>query len=229
MRRTLPSCSGSAPTSIHARPSATKATPARPTAKPHAIAASFPSSRPRRTRRTGPPSSPERSTGGVPASSRPSASSNASSASPYAARRQSETLLPSSRSSQASSWPNPSTRPRRSNKVLSSGEQFGVHLTARIEIEVFPGAVALQHAVGQTGLAVSLAMYRIAEAPIAPRHAIKVLDLLAQRLDFEGEDPGQLFFRCHPRLGDKFQLQKQRVQATRHHRRLLTVRQAKTQ
>lgn len=111
MRRTFPSCSGSAPTSIHARPSATKATPARPTAKPHAIAASFPSSRPRRTRRTGPPSSPERSTGGVPASSRPSASSNASSASPYAARRQSETLLPSSRSSQASSWPNPSTRP----------------------------------------------------------------------------------------------------------------------
>lgn len=41
MRRTFPSCSGSAPTSIHARPSATKATPARPTAKPHAIAASF--------------------------------------------------------------------------------------------------------------------------------------------------------------------------------------------
>lgn len=120
MRRTFPSCSGSAPISIHARPSATKATPARPTAKPHAIAASFPSSRPRRTRRTGPPSSPERSTGGVPASSRPSASSNASSASPYAARRQSETLLPSSRSSQASSWPNPSTRPN--NRRLFSSE-----------------------------------------------------------------------------------------------------------
>jgi len=125
MRRPFPSCSGSAPTSIHARPSATKATPARPTAKPHAIAASFPSSRPRRTRRTGPPSSPERSTGGVPASSRPSASSNASSASPYAARRQSETLLPSSRSSQASSWPNPSTRPRWRNSVAGQPAKSG--------------------------------------------------------------------------------------------------------
>ncbi|SMG52634.1 hypothetical protein SAMN02746000_03366 [Paracoccus sp. J56] len=141
MRRTFPSCSGSAPTSIHARPSATKATPARPTAKPHAIAASFPSSRPRRTRRTGPPSSPERSTGGVPASSRPSASSNASSASPYAARRQSETLLPSSRSSQASSWPNPSTRPRFSGqRVLDCrrSQQFlrGWHRHCRIKMMI---------------------------------------------------------------------------------------------
>jgi len=112
MRRSFPSCSGSAPTSIRARRSATRAMPARPTAKSHAIAASFPSSRPRRTRRTGPPSSPGRFIGGVPVSSRPSASSSASSASPYAARRQSETSLPSSLSSQALSWPNPSTRPR---------------------------------------------------------------------------------------------------------------------
>ena len=89
-------------------------------AKVRVNAASFPSSRPRRARRTGPPSSPERSTGGVPASSRPSASSNASSASPYAARRQSETLLPSSRSSQASSWPNPSTRPKIARPICQS-------------------------------------------------------------------------------------------------------------
>jgi hypothetical protein len=57
-------------------------------------------------------SSPRPFTEDAPASNKPSASSNASNASPYDARRRSEISHPLSHSQQASSWSNPSTPPR---------------------------------------------------------------------------------------------------------------------
>ena len=75
------------PTFSRAPSSATKATPARPTATPRERAASLRSSRTRRTKRTSRPSSHERSTKPAPASSRASDGSSASSGSRYAAKR----------------------------------------------------------------------------------------------------------------------------------------------
>ncbi len=117
MRRTFPSCSDLDPTSIRARQSAIKVTPARPIGKRRGIAALFPSSRTRPMKRRSLPSSPTRFTRAVPASSRPSERSNASSASRYAARKQSAISLLSSLSPPASSWSNPSTPPRRLDMI----------------------------------------------------------------------------------------------------------------
>src|SRR5437868_5455917 len=58
-----------------------------------------------------PLSFPKSSIKGAPAPSRVSASSSASNASPYAARKPHRTLLPSSRLPARSSWSNPSTLP----------------------------------------------------------------------------------------------------------------------
>ena len=111
MRRTFPSCSGSAPMSIRVRPSATRVTPARQIGRRRVHAASSRSSRTRPTRRARRASSQRPSTEGALVSSRPSESSSVSSASPYDAKRRSGTSHPSSHSRQVSSWSNPSTPP----------------------------------------------------------------------------------------------------------------------
>src|SRR3954469_15610131 len=94
-----------------APPSATRATTARPTARPPDPAASAPSFQRRRTPRTGPLSSRKRSTALAPASSSASESSSASSALLCVARKPPGTTLPSSLSALCSSSPNSSTGP----------------------------------------------------------------------------------------------------------------------
>ena len=103
-RRSLRRASLRNPARYRARHSAprrhlsTKATPARPTAKPRERAASLRSSRTRRTKRTSLPSSPAPSTRPAPASSRASDGSSASSGSRSDAKRPNETSDQSSAS-----------------------------------------------------------------------------------------------------------------------------------
>lgn len=125
MHRISRSCWGSVPMPIRALQSPTKAMPARPTGRQRARAASSRSFRTRPTRRTSQPSSRKPSIEAEPASSRLSESSSASSASPYAAKRQSGTSRPSSLSPQHSSWSNPSTPPRSLGSSQESNHGLG--------------------------------------------------------------------------------------------------------
>jgi hypothetical protein len=90
----------------------------------------FQSSRTRAMRSISPHGSRGPSTEAAPASSKPLESSNASSVSPYAARRQSGTSPPSSPWQQASSWSNPSTPPRYGSTITVASPNENWHASA---------------------------------------------------------------------------------------------------
>src|SRR5687768_16549335 len=92
----------------------------------------------------------------MPASNKPSASSNASNASPYDARRRSEIPHPLSHPQQASSWSNPSTPP---GDICLQPVKLGIH-----------AAQQRQGMVGRLGHDLVL---RLAHPQVEKRHAAR--------------------------------------------------------